>query len=229
MAENRLILCIETSTEVCSVALSSSGNCITEESVSEPNAHGTRLTCMIEAILAENHLAIDDLHAVAYSHGPGSYTGLRIGLSVAKGICFGSNKPLISIPTLQHLALGSIVPADYYFPMIDARRMEVYGALVNSQGSFELQPFACIVDTYNWAELLAQKKICFVGNGVQKSKPILQSFKNATIADDYVISAASMCKLADGKFQQGDITDLTTEVPFYLKEANVTVSKKSGI
>lgn len=236
-----IILCIETATEVCSVALSKSGVCIAEKSIKEPNVHGTLLTVLIVDILKENHLSFSDLSAVAYSDGPGSYTGLRIGLSVAKGICFGTkntnefkgvpgaNIPLIAISTLQHIAANPTKKDCFYFPMLDARRMEVYGALLNKENNFIQEPFSCIVDTYNWEELLSDKKVCFLGNGVAKSKEILNAFPNAMFEEGYTISASSICGLADKKFKEKQFADLAYHVPFYLKEANVSVSKKKAL
>jgi len=148
---------------------------------------------------------------------------LRIGLSVTKGICFGSNLPLIAITTLEHMA--SNFPNEYCFPMIDARRMEVYGALLKN-GNFVVEPFACIVDGYNWDALLADKNIFFIGNGATKSKPVLQKFPNAVFADDYRISAKSLSEMAYIKFTKGEFENLAYHVPFYLKEANITVAKK---
>jgi tRNA threonylcarbamoyladenosine biosynthesis protein TsaB len=223
--KNRWILCIETATEVCSVALSSSGKCIAEKSITEQGSHSTQLTVFIESLLKENDVNIEDLSAVAYSSGPGSYTGLRIGLSVAKGICFGAGIPLIEVSTLLHLA--STIQGDVLrFPMIDARRMEVYGALINAQGEFIQPPFACIVDEYNWEEILKDQEICFIGNGVEKSTTILSAFPNASFAKNNQLSAASICPLADKKMLAGEFADLAYHVPFYLKDANVTASKK---
>lgn len=222
-AKNNVILCIETTTEVCSVSIGKSGECIAVKSVNEQNAHGTVLTVLIENILEENNLAIKDLSAVAYSSGPGSYTGLRIGLSVAKGICFGAGIPLIAVSTLQHIA--STQDFEYVFPMLDARRMEVYGALMEGE-SFIIEPFSCIVNEYNWDELLSEKTIYFLGNGMPKSKEILSAIKKAHFVDDYIISAASMCSLAETHYTKQDFVDLAYHAPFYLKEANVTEAKK---
>ncbi len=223
---NNIILCLETATEVCSVAISVDGKCIAEKNVNEINSHGTQLTVLVENILQENNLKFTDLSAVAYSSGPGSYTGLRIGLSVAKGICYGVNIPLIDVSTLQHIA--STQPAPYCFPMIDARRMEVYGALLDSNNEFEIKPFACIVDTYDWGSLLKDRTICFMGNGMPKSKEILGKFPNAQFVDD-IISATSICKIANDKFNSKQFADLAYHVPFYLKEANVTEAKMKSL
>lgn len=221
--KNNFILCLETATEVCSVAISKNGTCIAEKNVSEQNAHGSVLTVLIEQILKENNLSVKDLSAVAYSSGPGSYTGLRIGLSVAKGICYGLNIPLIAITTLEHMSYT--FTNEYCFPMIDARRMEVYGALLY-QGEFVIDPFACIVDEFNWDSLSAGEKIFFIGNGVSKSKPILQKYENVVFDDSYKISARTLAEAAFHKFINKQFEDLAYHVPFYLKEANVTEAKK---
>jgi tRNA threonylcarbamoyladenosine biosynthesis protein TsaB len=222
--KNNLILCIETATEVCSVAISDSGKCIAEKTLVEQKAHGTQLTVMINAILAENHFTIKDLSAVAYSSGPGSYTGLRIGLSVTKGICYGAEIPLIEVSTL--LSIASDVNENIIrFPMIDARRMEVYAAIVDPNGKFIEPPFACLVEEYDWTNLLKDQKICFVGNGVEKSKPILSQFPNAFFHPGSM-SAATLCSIANQKFTNGELANLAYHVPFYLKDANVSPAKK---
>lgn len=226
MVRNSYILSLETATEICSVAISHNGICIAEKNINEQNAHGSVLTVFIDQILKENRLDIKDLTAVAYSCGPGSYTGLRIGLSVAKGICFGANLPLIAIPTLEHIA--SNFSNELCFPMIDARRMEVYGALLYN-GKFEIQPFACIVDHYDWETLLCDKKIKFIGNGAAKSKPLLHKFSNAVFVDDYLISAKSVGELAYKYYLNEQFANLAHESPFYLKEANVTEAKRKSL
>jgi tRNA threonylcarbamoyladenosine biosynthesis protein TsaB len=226
VAGNNFILCLETATEVCSVALSESGRPIAEKSIREANAHGSILTVLIEEILKEARLKFSDLSAVAYSDGPGSYTGLRIGLSVAKGICYGSNVPLIAVSTLQHMSYGLDTTSVLHFPMLDARRMEVYGALLDTDHRFLIDPFACIVDAYNWEELLKDREVCFFGNGMAKSKELLSAFTNASFDDDYLISANTICPVAEEKLNAHQFTNLAYHVPFYLKEANVTVAKK---
>lgn len=224
--KSNFILCLETTTEVCSVSISKSGECLAVKNVNELNAHGTILTVLIEDILKENQLKFSDLSAVAYSSGPGSYTGLRIGLSVAKGICFGTGIPLIAVSTLQHMVYSQ--GPGFFFPMLDARRMEVYGAMLKN-AEFIIEPFSCIVPEYNWSELLSDKKIYFLGNGMAKSKEILSEFKNASFIDDYAISAVSMCSLAESKYNKSDFVDLAYHAPFYLKEANVTEAKKKPL
>lgn len=222
--KNRFILCIETATEVCSVALSRSGKCIAEKTIVEQGAHSSQLTVLIESLLKENNISIKDLVAVAYSSGPGSYTGLRIGLSVAKGICYGASIQLIEVSTLLHIS--SIVTENMIrFPMIDARRMEVYSAIVGANNEFIEPPFACLVEEYNWKELLQDQKVCFVGNGVEKSRSILSQFPNA-ILNTQSISSATICAMADKKFIAGEFVDLAYHVPFYLKDANVSPAKK---
>jgi tRNA threonylcarbamoyladenosine biosynthesis protein TsaB len=224
--KTNFILALETATEVCSVAVSKNGVCFAEKNISKPNAHGSILTVFIEDILKENDLHVNDLSAIAYSSGPGSYTGLRIGLSVAKGICYGAELPLIAITTLEHMA--SNFPEEYCFPMIDARRMEVYGALIQN-GRFIIEPFACIVDEYKWDEILFNNQVRFIGNGAPKSKQILQKFQNAIFEDDYLVSARSLSEMAYTKLIRNEFVDLAYSVPFYLKEANVTVAKKKGL
>jgi tRNA threonylcarbamoyladenosine biosynthesis protein TsaB len=209
------------------VALAHNGVCLAEKSVDVPNSHGSILTVLIEDILKENQVKFTDLAAVAFSNGPGSYTGLRIGLSVAKGICYGMQIPLIPVSTLQHMAATQA--GRCCFPMIDARRMEVYGALYNASNECILPPFACIVDNYNWQEVFTQNEVCFIGNGMLKSKKILEVFPQAVFNESYIISAASMCMLAYQQYLRNDVGSLAYHVPFYLKEANVTEAKNKGL
>jgi tRNA threonylcarbamoyladenosine biosynthesis protein TsaB len=221
---SKFILCIETATEVCSVALSHLGICIAEITIVEQGAHSSQLTVLIESLLKEKKITIKDLSAVAYSNGPGSYTGLRIGLSTAKGICYGANIPLIEVSTLLHIS--SIVSENVIrFPMIDARRMEVYAAVVGGNNEFIEPPFACLVEEYDWKGLLENQRVCFVGNGVEKSKPILSQFPNGSFHTQ-TISAATLCAMANKKFVAGEFADLAYHVPFYLKDANVSPAKK---
>lgn len=197
------------------------------KSVNEPNAHGTELTRLIEEILHENSLEYQHLSAVACSIGPGSFTGLRIGLSVAKGICYGADLPLIEVPTLQHLSYMHPQNENvFYFPMIDARRMEVYGALLDKNHSFITPPFPCLIEEYDWDTLLADKTVIFTGNGVDKSTPILQKYPSALLYSTPV-SAATMAIPAFSRWAKNEWADLAYAEPFYLKDVRITTSAKN--
>lgn len=232
MTKSNLILCIETTTEVCSVALSSDGKRLNELSINEPNAHGTNLTLLIDKLIQASGYTIKDLDAVAYSSGPGSYTGLRIGLSVAKGICFGNNIPLIDVPTLSHITLQAIQlnpDAEVYLPMLDARRMEVYTALINKELELLIPPFACLLEEFDWDTLNTYHRIAYFGNGALKASSILSDRKNFVQIDNFSLHAGSICSIADKKFNKQEFADLALHTPFYLKNANVTPSKKKPI
>lgn len=230
MIKNNLILCIETTTEICSVALSLNGNCIATLSIDEPNAHGSQLSILIDKILHDAGYSIKDLVAVAYSSGPGSYTGLRIGLSTAKGICFGQDIPLIEVATLTHMASRVIHfdPAiDAFLPMLDARRMEVYTALINKDLQVIIPPFACILDEFNWESMSSYRRIAFFGNGASKAIDILAAYERFVHVESYKMDASSICPLAELKFRNLDFVNLALHVPFYLKGAHITTSKKN--
>lgn len=232
MTKNSLILCIETTTEVCSVAIAENGQCIAELSVNEPNAHSHQLTLLIQKILRNSNLHFGDLTAVAYSCGPGSYTGLRIGLSTAKGICMGSEIPLISISTLMHMTAmaGQMdAKAEVFLPMLDARRMEVYTSVINRELEILTEPFPCLLEEYSWDLLNKYHSIAYFGNGAAKATSVLGARPQFKHIDQFRLSASSMVSLAHSKFIHGEFANLAMEVPFYLKAANITESKKSPL
>jgi tRNA threonylcarbamoyladenosine biosynthesis protein TsaB len=175
------ILNIETSTEVCSVSLAENGNPVVLKESNEGFNHSKSLTVFIEEIFNDNNIKINTLDAVAVSKGPGSYTGLRIGVSVAKGLCYGLNIPLISVCSLEMMAVHTALNLEKYVsvenslpflfcPMIDARRMEVYTALYNANGK-EIRPVSAeIIDENFLSELLDTHQILFFGNGAAKCR-----------------------------------------------------------
>jgi tRNA threonylcarbamoyladenosine biosynthesis protein TsaB len=226
------ILNIETGTSVCSVALSEGKQVIAlRESDGEP-AHAAKLSVFIYELLAEQKLRITDLDAIAISEGPGSYTGMRIGTSTAKGLCFGANKPLIAVGSLQSLAKLAVEKMKpslemLLCPMIDARRMEVYTALYNSNAEKINEVSAQIVDENTYAELLGTHKIIFFGDGAEKCKSVINS-PNA-IFININASATGMIDIAAEKFANSDFVDVAYFEPFYLKDFVVTTSKKKII
>ncbi len=225
------ILHIESSTNVCSVALSQDGVCLFEKSNTEGLSHATTLAPFVEEALsfADSHAIPVD--AVAVSQGPGSYTGLRIGVSTAKGVCYGRNIPLLSISTLELLAVPILlyheeIPDEALLcPMIDARRMEVYSAVYDRA----LRPMrniaADIVDENTYRDLLEQGPIYFFGNGAAKCKEVLQH-PNAHILNDIVPEARYMFPLAERKLAKNQTENTAYFEPFYLKEFVATQSKK---
>ncbi len=217
------ILHIETSTNVCSVAVSQDGECIFDkEDFSGPN-HAERLGEYVDEALsfADSHAIPVD--AVAVSSGPGSYTGLRIGVSMAKGICYGRNIPLLSVPTLELLSVPVLLGHDeieddaLICPMLDARRMEVYAAVYNRA----LQPVrpiqADVVDADTYKEWLDRHPVYFFGNGAAKCMETI-NHPNAHLIKDIVPLAKWMFPLAEKKMAKGETEDVAYFVPFYLKD-----------
>ena len=222
------ILSIETSTEVASVAISKEEQLISLKESTQAYSHAEQITLLIQSCLEAASLKMKDLSAVAVSSGPGSYTGLRIGLSTAKGICYALNKPLIGVSTLQALAFAlckKYPDADLFCPMIDARRMEVYCCIYDKQNMPVTQIEANIIDKNSFSTYLAaNKKVVFCGNGSLKTQKYIQS--PFTIFDKLQCSAAYLCPLAAQAFLQGQFENIAYYSPFYLKKPNITKPKK---
>lgn len=226
-----MILNIDTSTSVCSVALSKDGETVAMKENNEGLNHSVLLGTYIDEILKENRTEIRELDAVAVSMGPGSYTGLRIGVSMAKGLCFGGGKPLVAVPTLQALALSvsSDIQEDaLYCPMLDARRMEVYTAFFNRENKTIVDTKAEIIDEHSFKELLEQHKIYFFGNGSDKVKGILKH-PQAHFIEKVETSARHLIPLAEQLFKQRQFVDIAYFEPFYLKDFIATTPKKKVI
>ena len=222
------ILSIESSTQICSVAVSINGELVWNRENTESFSHSAALGVYVdEAIrfIQSNHFPLD---AVAVSEGPGSYTGLRIGVSLAKGLCYGSDIPLIAIPTLKIMAARFTPSSSYLCPMIDARRMEVYSALYDGNLN-EVEPVrAIIVDEDSFRDLLYQKEIVFFGNGADKCKTIIRS-SNAVFEDGVYPRASNMIDEADKAFVRKTFVDAAYFEPFYLKEFQATTPKNKVI
>lgn len=223
------ILNIETSTSVCSVALSADGKVLMEKSSFEGPSHAALLGVYVEEALSAAKAKGVKPEAVAVSSGPGSYTGLRIGVSVAKGLCFGSDIPLISVHTLETLAVAAMkqVAAEkdmLYCAMLDARRMEVYAAIYDSELREVRGVAADIVDAATYASYLEKGKVCFFGNGAAKCRDVIAS-PNAVFLDGVHPLAENMIPLAEKAFAEGRFEDVAYFEPFYLKEFQATVAK----
>ncbi|MGM0635311.1 MAG: tRNA (adenosine(37)-N6)-threonylcarbamoyltransferase complex dimerization subunit type 1 TsaB [Bacteroidota bacterium] len=213
------ILSLETATTNCSVALSVDGKttCIKEVN-NQKYSHAENLHQFINQILDEVNLSVNDLDAIAVSKGPGSYTGLRIGVSAAKGLCFAADLPLISISTLDSLAKQVDANADEVIvPMLDARRMEVYSKIVDSNNKTLEPTEAKILDNTSYQTVLDKQKVHFIGSGVSKFKTICQH-KNATFHLEKDPSARQMGDIAYEKFQEKDFEDVAYFEPYYLKD-----------
>ena len=227
------ILNIETSTETCSVAVAQDGGIIFEKINNEPNSHTKYLAKFVEEALsfAESHAI--PLDAVAVSSGPGSYTGLRIGVSTAKGICYGKNVPLIAIPTLKLLCVKPLLSDDIedenalLCPMIDARRMEAYTAIYDRALREVREVKAEVIDATTYNEWLDKGLVYFFGNGAEKCKGII-NHPNARFIDNVVPTAKSMLPLAELAIAKGQYEDVAYFVPFYLKDF-VAIKSKSPL
>jgi len=220
------ILNIETSTTNCSVALSKNGAVVgIKEDNSSEYSHAERLHVYIDEVLKTAKVTIDQLEAIAISKGPGSYTGLRIGVSAAKGLCYALSIPLISVPTLEALAHQVEAPKGVIIAMLDARRMEVYSAIYDSDYN-EIRPTeAEVLTSESYDDLLELSPVYFIGNGVAKTKDII-THKNALFIEDKLPSAKQMCALSYDKFNKNDFEDVAYFEPFYLKDFIAIPSKK---
>jgi len=215
-----LILLIETSASVCSAGLALNGKVIAIREETIPNRHAELLSVFCEELLHEKGYTPDQLDAVAVSGGPGSYTGLRIGTSTAKGYCFALNIPLISISTLEAMARGmrdSAAENELLCPMIDARRMEVYSSVFNR--NFEtIEPVApVVVDQTSYVTVLENNVVWFSGDGMEKLREVLSLHPNARFTSSGGHSVRNMAEDAEQKFQSQEFEDLAYYVPFYLK------------
>ena len=212
------ILCIETATTNCSVALSVNGSAISlREDTSKGYSHAELLHIYIAEALRDGQLDTSQLDAIAVSMGPGSYTGLRIGVSAAKGLCFALDIPLISVPTLESLAHKVSATSGWIIPMLDARRMEVYSAVFTSDKQKIRETRAEILTSQSFSEYLANGEVSFIGSGVDKFQAICES-PNAQFINAELPSATQMAPLAMLKYEKSDMEDVAYFEPYYLKD-----------
>lgn len=237
-----LILNIETATTACSVALAKDGKLLALKEINEGYSHSENLTVFIEDLFKESGLKPTDLDAVAVSKGPGSYTGLRIGVSTAKGLCYGLRKPLIAVETLKHLSFQvqssrfqvsskapnlNVLPINnqqsalnnyLLCPMLDARRMEVYCALYDENLN-EVEPIqAKIIDEHSFEEQLKNTTIYFFGDGAAKCREKVGATKNAQFIEGIYPSAADMTSFSEAAFNNKQLEDVAYFEPYYLKD-----------
>lgn len=230
-----LILCIETGTDICSVALARDGEMIALRESDLGHDHARKVGVFTQELLREHDIAPDELDAVAVGKGPGSYTGLRIGVSFAKGLCYALNIPLISVDSLRSLAAclveeheaGILEVEDWdntmLCPMIDARRMEVYAELFDTNLAPQSEVVAEVVTDKSFFEVqLMRKKLLIFGSGAEKCQGVLEWADYVEITP----SARGLCVEADRKLQAGEVEDVAYFEPFYLKDFIVTASKK---
>lgn len=230
-----LILCIETGTDICSVCLARDGELLSLRESGEGRDHARQVGVFVDELLREMQLQPEDIDAVAVGMGPGSYTGLRIGVSFAKGLCYGIQKPLIAIGSLA--ALTEVAREDFeagilsvegwneahLCPMVDARRMEVYTQLFNAEGGSESEVSAEIIDEESFAEVRRDgRPFVIFGNGAQKCAEVLSGVQFVEVAP----SARGLARLAEEAYEAKRFEDLAYFEPFYLKDFVVTTSKK---
>ena len=243
------IILLETSTALCSVALAEDGAVTAYRESSAPKAHASLTAVFVQEVLQERGLQLNDCDAVCVSMGPGSYTGLRVGVSTAKGLCFGSGKPLLAIGTLDTLvaqassvisSVPSVISSEversprFIIPMIDARRMEVYAAVFSSVIPSEVEESPtykqitetapAIIDENSFAEYLEQGPCLFIGDGAGKCADVIKH-PNAHFCQ-CMPKASAMLKPALAAYRAGTFQDVAYFEPFYLKEFVATVSKK---
>ncbi len=219
------ILNIETATKNCSVALAKEGEIILCKEIAEEGySHAERLHVFIEEIIKEAGISLSDLSAIAVSQGPGSYTGLRIGVSAAKGLCFALEIPLIAVDTLQVLASQVNVADGLIVPMIDARRMEVYSAIFSPKFDKKREILAEIIDGDSFSD--RSEKLYFVGDCAEKCKSVLIKENHLFLEDIKYPSAKQMSILSYQKFKTNDTVDVAYFEPYYLKDFMVTTPKK---
>jgi len=223
------ILQLETATSVCSVALSIDGiTTFSKEEIGQ-NLHASKLTLFIDEVIKSAGLAYGDLDAIAISKGPGSYTGLRIGVSTAKGLCYALNKPLIAIETLKMMAAGFAEQNTDYegliCPMIDARRMEVYTTIFDNKLNVLEETSAKIIDENSFENFLSKQTVTFIGDGALKCADTLNT-ETALFSEQNFNSAVNMSGLAFKEFNLGNFEDVAYFEPFYLKDFVLTQPKK---
>ena len=219
------ILNIETATKNCSVALAKEGKTILCKEIAEEGySHAERLHVFIEEIISEAKIDLKDLAAIAVSQGPGSYTGLRIGVSAAKGLCYALDIPLIAVDTLRTLASKVVVTDGLIVPMIDARRMEVYSAVFSASLEKKREVLAEIITENSFEDI--QETIYFVGDCNEKCKSVLAKDNFVFLDDIKYPSANEMSALSFDKYQKSDTVDVAYFEPYYLKDFLMTIPKK---
>ena len=249
-----LILCLETATRICSVCLSRDGELLVIKESETPNIHSSKLTVFIDEVMKESGHSLADLDAVAVSTGPGSYTGLRIGVAAAKGLCHALDKPLIAVSTLQAMAAGMLdtgcwmrdtgcwildagcrIPdpassIQYLIcPMIDARRMEVYCGLYDQENREVREVRAEIIDENSFDEFLEKHPVVFAGDGAEKCRPVLGEHPHAVFVENFNASGKYMIPLAMQKFNLQSFENLAYFEPFYLKDFVAGKPKIKGL
>lgn len=233
-----LILNLETATTVCSVSLAKDGKLLALKEQNGDYSHAENLTVFIEDVCKQANISLKEVDAIAVSKGPGSYTGLRIGVSTAKGLCYSLDKPLIAVDTLQYMAIAQKLlvnvtlsgveesQSSLFCPMLDARRMEVYCAIYDLDGKQIKETAAEIIDEHSFSSLLNEHTIYFFGDGAAKCKETFSQNSNAIFINDVVPSAKNMISLSEQAYNAKQFEDVAYFEPFYLKD--FVAGKKKG-
>jgi tRNA threonylcarbamoyladenosine biosynthesis protein TsaB len=230
-----MIICLETATNLCSVALCDSAGVISLRESNDSKSHAALLTVFIDELLKENGIKAGDLEAIAVSKGPGSYTGLRIGVSVAKGLAYGASVPMIAVETTLSMYWG--IRESMYFsndsgadtlycPMLDARRMEVYYAIYDSAGKIVNDISAEVINSESFSNIPESQKIVFFGDGAMKCREVIHR-QNTLFVPDFSISAAYMHKPVIQAFNERRFEDVAYFEPFYLKDFITSKPRKN--
>ncbi len=220
------ILCVETTTTNCSVAIARDGEILAlEEDMGVNYSHSERLHKYIVKVLEKASIERNEIEAIAVSKGPGSYTGLRIGVSSVKGLCYALDIPLISVDTLKALANQAYNEAEYIIPLLDARRMEVYSAVFSNTSERLRETQAEILTTDSFSSYLNKGRTAFIGNGVEKFAEIIEN-PNAVFLPKALPSAREVGELAEEKFTKKDFEDVAYFEPYYLKDFLINKPKK---
>ena len=223
------LLHIESTSTVCSVAISENEKLIALKEVNDGFSHAENLHLFIQDVLQQSRLTINQLEAISISSGPGSYTGLRIGFASVKGLAYALNIPLIKVDTLKSLSksvLDSVKKEAFYCPLIDARRMEVYYALHTNDLTEYQKPNNLVISTESINVFEMDKAIYFFGDGLEKSKPLLNTLNEFYFIENVMPSAKHLIPLAYEKFNENDFEDLAYAEPFYLKDFFFTKPSK---
>lgn len=230
------ILLLETSTHLCSVGLSVDNQLIAIRETSENQSHSELITSFIEEVISVSRLAFTDLSAVAVSMGPGSYTGLRIGVSTAKGICYALDIPLIAIDTLRAMAFGMLQQAtpnhhqkSFFCPMIDARRMEVYTAVFDHQLGLLEPPHALILSQQSLKSWFEDGQVWIAGDGANKCLELWPDKRNLHFLNSFFPSVKWMAEMAHEQFNKQRFADLAYFEPFYLKDFIAGIPRVKGL
>jgi len=213
-----LILNIETTTTNCSVSLSKKGETLVlREDYNVNYSHAESLHVFIDEVVKSAKIDLSNIDAIAVSKGPGSYTGLRIGVSAAKGLCYALDKPLISVSTLESLSHQIKIDEGYVVPMLDARRMEIYSAVFEANLNQIREIKAEILERNSFSEYLSKEKVYFIGNGVEKAKTVIRN-ENAIFIENKLPSANELGNLAYQKYLKSEFEDVAYFEPYYLKD-----------